>query len=201
MRANPLIAVYTFSFGIIALVFLYITGFIINTYLYVPHWIKEHMQDIPILGHMLHKHHYHHTHFHDDHQEELHGNKVKHVEEFILKSLDSGHELFYIVENLVEHNWPVDVIEEAMEKAEHDRLFDQDKKHVMHYHHNKEKITALSEWIKKFYQDHSIKNVVDIALEKGWTEDDVILAFRRLKGKIKVHSEDKEIMQYMYVVN
>jgi hypothetical protein len=192
---------YTSLFGLIAAIILYAGGFMINSYLYAPHWLKELMRKVPIAEKLLDKHEYHHIHFHEHHDNSKHEGKEKELEKYILKSLDSGHELFYIVENLVEHNWPVETIEKAVNMAKHDKLFKKEVKHVMHYHHNKDRIKSLAEWIKDTYSRYNMKEVIDTALNSEWSEDDLIHAFRMLKGKLRIREKDKEIMKYMYVVH
>ena len=50
------------------------------------------------------------------------------------------------------------------------------------------------------YKGHSTSDIVDDVLKHEWTEDDVVLAFKELKGKIKIRPEDKEMFKYMYIV-
>jgi len=201
LGSNGLIATYTISFALISLTILYIGGFVINSYLYAPHWLKEVMQKIPIIGKLFQKHHHHHIHFHDHHDDKKHDTKEEVIEDYILKSLDSGHEMFYIVEHLVEHNWPVETIEKAISMAKHDKLYKEDVKHVLHYHHNKDKIERLAKWIKEIYNDHSMKDIINRCLGSHWTEDDIILAFKYLHNKIKIRKEDAEVMRYMTITS
>jgi len=197
----PIIAVYTFMFGMLAVVLLYCGGFLINSYLYMPHWVKEIIRGVPLLGRLFEKHDYHHIHFYEKHDALKHDKEEETIKKYIYKSLESGHELFYVVEHLVDHNWPVELIEEAIEDVKHEDLFKTDVKKVMHYHHNKDNIHTLAEWINGMYKEHGMKDIIESALKFNWTEDDVILAFRILKGKLKIKEGDEEIIKYMYVVN
>ncbi|MCB9358356.1 VCBS repeat-containing protein [Candidatus Woesearchaeota archaeon] len=201
IRSEIAIAMYTLMFGLIAVLLLYSGGFIINSYIYAPHWMKALMQKVPVLKLFFHKHDYHHIHYHEHHDDTKHDSKVKVIEQYILKSLDAGHELFYIVEHIREHNWPNEIIEEAMDMAKHEKLFKEDIKHVKHYHHNKEKIHQLAEWISKVYGTHSMKDILDTCVKNRWTEDDIIIAFKQLSHKVKIKDEDREIMRYMFVLH
>jgi len=201
INVTPLIALYTIAFGIIAVVVLYACGFAINSYLYAPHWLKEIIRKIPLVNKIFQKHEYHHIHFHDTHNNMKHDTKEETLKRYILKSLDSGHELFYIVEHLVDHKWPIEDIERAIDATKHDNLYKTEVKHVLHYHHNKDGIKQLAGWIRTMYKEHTAKDIIESALKYKWTEDDIILAFRSIQNKIRIKPEDKEIMKYMYVVS
>ncbi|MFT4303454.1 MAG: FG-GAP-like repeat-containing protein [Candidatus Woesearchaeota archaeon] len=200
IRDNLLIAAYSFIFGLIAMIILYLFGFVINSYLYTPHWIKEIIQKTPIIKKLFDKHGFHHIHYYELHDDEKHTTKEEVLEKYILKSLDSGHELFYVVEHLREHNWPAEIIENAIDIAKHDKLYADEVKHIRHYHHNMEKIEKLAKWIERVYPQHTMKDIIDLSLKNNWTEDDVIIAFKQIKNKIRIRNEDKEVMKYMYIV-
>jgi len=200
LTSNLTIAIYSLIFAIISISLLYTAGLAITTYLYLPHKHKEIMRNIPIVGKLFVHHERHHIHFHHSHNDSKHDSKVKTLEKTIIKGLDSGHELFLIVEHLTDHHWPVELIEEAIKDLKHDKLFSDEVKHIIHHHHNKAKIHLLANYIKKMYKGHSTSDIVDDVLKHEWTEDDVVLAFKELKGKIKIRPEDKEMFKYMYIV-
>jgi hypothetical protein len=167
----------------------------------MPARLKLFMHDMPLLNKIFKGHHLHHIHYHDSHDNLQHGEKEETIKNYVIKSLDSGHELFYIVEHLVEHHWPIDLIEKSLADVEHDKLFEEEVKHVVHYHHKPENIARLAEWIKGMYSEHNMKDIIKVAMENKWTEDDIILAFKHLGKGLKVRQEDAEIMKYMYIVH
>jgi hypothetical protein len=81
------------------------------------------MLHIPLINRLLHSHQHHHTHHADDHQDHLHGTKEKHIEQFILKSLESGHEMFIIVELLKEHGWTMEDIQAGLATAQQNEKY------------------------------------------------------------------------------
>jgi hypothetical protein len=199
-RTNAFMAAYMFIFGAISLLILYGLGMLINSYLYAPSWLKKTMHIAPFLNRFFQKHNLHHIHFYHKHRDEAHDTKEKALEDYILKSLDSGHELFYAVEHLVDHHWPIELIEEAINKVKKQNKYKIEVKHISHYHHNKEKVHELADWIKKMYKEHAMKDIIDIAGKSKWTEDDIILAFHVLKHRMKIRPEDREVMKYMDII-
>lgn len=200
LNINYFMAFYIIILAFISITVLYLLGSIITTYIYLPHFLKEVIAKIPIINLLFSKHDLHHIHHFDSHNDSKHLEKEIAVKNYILKSLDSGHELFYAVEHLVAHGWPVKIIEESIQLVKHDKLYQEEIRHISHYHHNESQIKDLSEWIYKSYDNNKLTKIIETAEENGWTDDDLILAIKILKNKIKFRKEDSEIIKYMKII-
>ncbi|MFT4297899.1 MAG: hypothetical protein ACMXX5_01785, partial [Candidatus Woesearchaeota archaeon] len=200
IEINTFIAFYTLIMAILALGLLYSGGFLIATYLYLPEKLKLAIAKIPLINKLFEKHNFHHIQHYNKHDENKHSSKEIALKEYILKSLNSGHELFYAVENLVESGWPVEIIEKAIDMVKHDESYQEEIKHIKHFHQNKDKISNLARWILNVYPRYKLKLVIDVCLEKGWSEDDIILAFKLLNNKIKISKKDKEVFKHMQII-
>lgn len=137
-------------------------------------------------------HHMHHTHHYGAHNKDEHGDELAHIEQYMIKSLDQGHEMFYIVEHLVEHGWPHELIQQALNDLEHDKAHKYQLHHLHHSTKTKEEIKALQTWIKNSLKHKvHLEHLFDVLRAKGWAEADIAKACMDIK---ELHKE--EVFQF-----
>lgn len=172
---QPVIAVYLTLFAAFTFFFIYILGYLMVAYLYMPSGLQHVLFTFPVLKTMLKHQHLHHIE-HVNHSND----KVKSVEDYVKKSLASDHELFRIVEHLEEKGYDLDFIESIIHDVVPDKKLIEGFDHFKHYHHNKEILHALHRYIKQEYKKRDLKDIIDEVLSRTFTVKDAVAGLQRL---------------------
>jgi hypothetical protein len=124
----------------------------------------------------------HGIHLHHHHHDLIHGDKVDKIAENIIKNTADGHEMFFVKSYLIHQGYLIKDIEKAEKIARADPRFEEAERHIKHEHHKKKQIHELHKWIKMQLQKGKDEYDIEQACKKkGYTEDDIILAFKHLR--------------------
>jgi hypothetical protein len=157
--------------------------------------------------HLLPHHHLPHLIFYEHHIELEHGRKEEHLHKHISKiihhthddekllkrlvekGVEKGkHELYFIEEHLLEHNWPRDMVVKAINKAKKDPQLRKKLLKIRKHHHDRIILKKLAKLVQEWYdKGHSLEHIVIHAKKRGWTEEDV----REILPKLKLKKKDR----------
>jgi hypothetical protein len=185
--------ILTLALTAISLSAIYIVAAGLLLFMYLPtKW--KHLAHKLLPKHIAEAQKHNHIHFHHLHDHHMHGSEVNTLKRHIEKQIESGHDLFIIVEHLHAHGWPWDVIEQAVYELDRTKKFSSELAKIKHYHHKKPYLKKLTIWIKKHYKEgKNIESIIEVAKKCGWSEDDIGIAMTSIKFKDK----DRHIKDYL----
>jgi len=161
--------------------------------------------------HLLPHHHLPHLIFYDHYIEAEHGKKEEHLHKHIAKIIhtthknqdllvriikkgvkEGKHELYFIEEHLLEHNWPKIMVAKAVERARKDPELRKKLLAIKREHHAQAILERLARSVQQWYnKGHSLERIFLHAKKQGWTEEDI----REIIPQLKLKRKDRIIFK------
>ncbi|MFP4423881.1 MAG: LamG-like jellyroll fold domain-containing protein [Candidatus Woesearchaeota archaeon] len=104
--------------------------------------------------------------------------EIEPVSEVIIKNLAQGHELFFVIENLLDQGYSKETLQRGLQRAKMDPRFEKVISNIDHTRHDLPK--GLLTWLEKKLKKRNVVELMKLLIEKGYTEDDIIVALKKI---------------------
>lgn len=184
--------------------------------IYLPIFIIKSIKPLyRALGNTYHylfpHHHLPHLIFYEHYVEAEHGKKEEHLHKHIasmihhthnnrsllIRLIEKGvneerHELYFIEEHLLEHNWPKEMVLKAIERARKDPELKKKIMNIKKMHHDRIALKKLAESVQEWYdKGHTLERIFSHAEKEGWTDEDI----REILPRLKLRKKDRIIFK------